>query len=80
MAHDDQAADPGANLRDLVEAAQREPQVVVQQDEAVAMPMSIGDYRRLKAQADAALVRLLISSPLETTDFDPDVGFALSDG
>lgn len=75
-----QAVEAERNFSRLVDAAQNEPQVVLRQSDPVGILMSVDHYDRLRRQADAEFARFLMSSPLETSDFDRNVGTNLADG
>ena len=75
-----QAADAKQNFSRLVEAARSEPQALLRHSEPVGVVMSMEHYRTLKAQADAEFANMLLSSPLEESDFDRGIGMSLSDG
>ena len=75
-----QALDAERNFGRLVDAAQKEPQVVLRQSDPIGILMSVDHYDRLKRQADTEFARLLMSSPLEESDFDRSLGTNLTDG
>lgn len=75
-----QAADAKQNFSRLVDAAQEAPQMLLKHSEPVGVVLSMEQYERLKAQANAEFANFLLASPLEETDFDKDVGMSLSGG
>ncbi len=65
-----QTADAERHFGALVEAAAvRGPQVVMRDNDAVAVVMSPDEYRKLVRQADADFARLLAQCPFEREDF-----------
>ncbi len=67
-----QPAGTEQRITDLVEAACGQgPQLIMRDDEVVAVMLSVDDYRRLVRQADVNFDRLLATSGLGLDDTAP---------
>ena len=74
-----QTKEAGLRFTELVDASGHGPQVVMRHEEAVAVVLSVADFRRLKRQADANFAELLAASPFGPDETEP-VGMSLADG
>ncbi len=68
-----QATDIGNQISALLKSSDTQgPQVIMRENDVVAVVMSPDDYRRLKRQADSNFAKLLAHSPLGPEDIDTD--------